>query len=96
MNMPNLMIDSLKSFVSATGATESLSEIKDGAEVIKDAFMSGARTAQETYRNMRAHGFRKITEWFKDKGDEYADADCNARFERKGDAVKDFFADRND
>ena len=72
MNMPNLMIDSLKSFVSATGATESLGEIKDGAEVIKDAFMSGARTAQETYRNMRAHGFRKITDWFKDKGDEYA------------------------
>ena len=70
--MPNLMTDFMKSFVEETGATKSLSTIKSDADTIKNTLMSGARTAQETYRNMRSHGFRKITDWFKNKGDEYA------------------------
>ena len=75
--MPNLMTDFMKSFVEETGATKSLSTIKSDADTIKNTLMSGARTAQETYRNMRSHGFRKITDWFKNKGDEYAIAVVN-------------------
>ena len=68
--MPNLMMDIAKTFISNTSATATLAEIKDDASVIKDTFMSGARTVQETYRSMRSHGFRKITDWFKQRGDE--------------------------
>jgi hypothetical protein len=41
------------------------------AKSIKETVMGGAKNAKETYRGMRQNGFRKVTDWFFQRGDEY-------------------------
>ena len=71
MDMPNLMIDALKTFGSSTSIGTSVAEMVSDAKSIKETLMGGAKNAKETYRNMRQNGFRKVTDWFFQRGDEF-------------------------
>ena len=71
MDMPNLMVDALKTFGKETSIGSSVVSMVSDAKEIKDTLMGGAKTAKETYRNMRQNGFRKVTDWFYQRGDEY-------------------------
>lgn len=70
-DMPNLMMDFLASFGSSTSAGSTVVDMVKDAKTIKDTVMGGAKNAKETYRDMRQHGFRKVTDWFFQRGDEY-------------------------
>ena len=88
--MPNLMMDFTKSFVSSF-TPSSLSELKSNADEIMDTFMSGAKTAQDTYRKMRSGGgFKKVTDWFFQRGDEFSMASLSENNDDEFDAGTDF------
>ena len=62
--MANLMVDFVQGFASSL-TPESLSELKSGADTIKDTLMGGARTAQDKYREIRnSSAFKKTTDFF--------------------------------
>lgn len=71
MDMPNLMVDALKTFGSSTSIGSSIESMVADAKSIKETVMGGAKNAKETYRGMRQNGFRKVTDWFFQRGDEY-------------------------
>lgn len=71
MDMPNLMVDALKTFSSSTSIGSSIESMVADAKSIKETVMGGAKNAKETYRGMRQNGFRKVTDWFFQRGDEY-------------------------
>ncbi|MBO4735317.1 MAG: peptidoglycan DD-metalloendopeptidase family protein [Paludibacteraceae bacterium] len=80
--MPNLMVDALKTFGSGTSIGTSVVEMVSDAKAIKETVMGGAKNAKETYRNMRQNGFRKVTDWFFQRGDEYG---LNSTLDDNGD-----------
>ena len=71
MDMPNLMMNALKSIGKETSIGTSVTEMVSDAKSIKETLMGTTKNAKETYRNMRQNGFRKVTDWFFQRGDEY-------------------------
>lgn len=82
MDMPNLMVDALKTFGTSTSVGSSIESMVADAKSIKETVMGGAKNAKETYRNMRQNGFRKVTDWFFQRGDEYG---LNSTLDDNGD-----------
>lgn len=73
IDMANLLVDFTKGFASSI-APQSLSDLKSEAEDIYSSVIGGAKTAQEKYREIsRSPMFRKVSNFFTRRGDEFAE-----------------------
>ena len=84
--MPNLFTEIISktgsAYVQSISGVSAVTEIVSDAKSVRDSIMKVPDNAKGVYRGIRQGGFKKITDWFLERGDEFG---MNSTLDESGD-----------